>query len=164
MELTSPCPRGMRARFLRTLVGLEPARGRASSGRAASAASRRGRRQATEAGVYLRSKYTDVPPPLPRIAYEPVSPRDAGSFLLDASTDGELRWNSSCLCRLPAYLGTISPQLRLILAPFRWKNVFVSHIFRLKNVVVSHIFQGKCAYGLILSERVGRQYAATAYE
>ncbi len=118
MELTSPCPLGMRARFLRTLVGLEPARGRASSGRAASAASRRGRRQATEAGVYLRSKYTDVPPPLPRIVYEPASPRDAGSFLLDASTDGELRWNSSCLCRLPAYLGTISPQLRLILAHF----------------------------------------------
>ena len=184
----------MRARFFRTPVGLEHARGRASSGRAASVASRRGRRQATEAGVYLRSKYTDVPPPLPRIVYEPVSPRDAGSLLsdaggartregasvkrtrsvrseparapagdrsrcvfaqqirrrptapttyclrarvpqgcglvsLDASTDGELRWNSSCLCRLPAYLGTISPQLRLILAHFFDGKTCLSHTF-----------------------------------
>ena len=65
-------------------VGLEPARGRASSGRAASAASRRGRRQAAEAGAYLRSKYADVPPPLPFGFYEPVFPRDVGSFLLHA--------------------------------------------------------------------------------
>ena len=43
-----------------------------------------GRRQATEAGADLRSKYADVPPPLPFGFYEPVSPRDAGSFLLDA--------------------------------------------------------------------------------
>ena len=84
MELSSPCPQGMRARFFYTPVGLEPARGRASSGRAASAASRRGRRQAAEAGAYLRSKYADVPPPLPFGFYEPVSPRDAGSFLLHA--------------------------------------------------------------------------------
>lgn len=135
----------MRARFFWAPVGLEPARGRASSGRAASAASRRGRRQAAEAGADLRSKYADVPPPLPRIVYEPVSPRDAGSFLLDAVNCRtvnlrrsfcdrsyqpkdrpqvpaekehpqvpavELRWNSSCFGRLPAYLGTISPQLR----------------------------------------------------
>ena len=81
---TSPCPPGMRARFFWAPVGLEPARGRASSGRAASAASRRGRRQAAEAGADLRSKCADVPPPLPRIVYEPVSPRDAGSFLLHA--------------------------------------------------------------------------------
>ena len=118
MELSGPCPPGMRARFIWTPLGLEPARGRASSGRAASAASRRGRRQATEAGADLRSKYADVPPPLPYGAFEPVSPRDAGSFLLDADTDGELRWNSSCLCCLPAYLRTISPQLRLILPHF----------------------------------------------
>ena len=32
--------------------------------------------------------------------------------------DGELRWNSSCFGCLPAYLGTISPQLRLILPHF----------------------------------------------
>ena len=32
--------------------------------------------------------------------------------------DGELRWNSSCFGSLPAYLGTISPQLRLILPHF----------------------------------------------
>ncbi len=81
---TSPCPPGMRACFFWMPVGLEPARGRASSGRAASVSSRRGRRQAAEAGADLRSKYADVPPPLPRIVYEPVSPRDAGSFLLDA--------------------------------------------------------------------------------
>ena len=158
-------------------AGLEPARGRASSGRAASAASRRGRRQAAEAGADLRSKYADVPPPLPCIVYEPVSPRDAGLFLLDAGgartregasvkrtrsvrsepartpagsrsrcgfaqqmrgrptaptiwflrarvpqgcglvsftrrRGSKLRWNRSCLYRLPAYLGTISPQLR----------------------------------------------------
>ena len=43
-----------------------------------------GRRQATEAGADLRSKYADVPPPLPYIAYEPASPWDAGSFLMDA--------------------------------------------------------------------------------
>ena len=61
--LTSPCPSGMRARFLWLPVGLEPARGRALSGRAASVASRRERRQATEAGADLRSKYADVPPP-----------------------------------------------------------------------------------------------------
>ncbi len=118
MDFSSPCPPGMRARFFRTPVGLEPARGRASSGRAASAASRRGRRQAAEAGADLRSKYADVPPPLPFGFYEPVSLWDAGSFLLDADTDGELRWNSSCLCCLPAYLRTISPQLRLILPHF----------------------------------------------
>ena len=118
MELSGPCPPGMRARFFWTPVGLEPARGRASSGRAASAASRRGRRQAAEAGAYLRSKYADVSPPLPRIVYEPVSPGDAGSFLVDADTDDKLRWNSSCLCCLPAYLRTISPQLRLILPHF----------------------------------------------
>ena len=157
-------------------AGLEPARGRASSGRAASAASRRGRRQAAEAGADLRSKYADVPPPLPCIVYEPVSPRDAGLFLLDAGgartregasvkrtrsvrsepartpvgsrsrcgfaqqirgcptaptiwllrarvprgcglvsftrqQGSKLRWNRPCLYRLPAYLGTISPQL-----------------------------------------------------
>ena len=84
MELTNPCPPGMRARFFWTPVGLEPARGRAPGGRTASAASRRGRRQATEAGADLHSKYADVPPPLPYGAYEPVSPRDAGSLLLDA--------------------------------------------------------------------------------
>ena len=118
MELSSPCPQGMRARFFWTPVGLEPARGRALSGRAASEASRRGRRQAAEAGAYLRSKCADVPPPLPYGAFEPVSPRDAGSFLLDADADGELRWNSSCLCCLPAYLGTIPPQLRLVFTHF----------------------------------------------
>lgn len=47
---------------------------------------------------------------------------------------------------------------------FRWKNVVVSHIFRWKNVLVSHIFQRKRPNGLILAKRVGRQYAATAYE
>ena len=139
MELTSPCPLGMRARFFRTPVGLEPARGRASSGRAASVASRRGRRQATEAGAYLHSKYADVPPPLPRIVYEPVSPRDAGSFLLDASTDGELRWNSSCLCRLPAYLGTISPQLRLVLPHFSMeKRGCLAHFSMEKRGCLAH--------------------------
>ena len=51
----------MRARFFWTPVGLEPARGRAPGGRAASAASRRGRRQAAEAGADLRSKYADSP-------------------------------------------------------------------------------------------------------
>ena len=99
-------------------MGLEPARGRTSSGRAASAASRRGRRQAAEAGADLRSKYADVPPPLPRIVYGPAPLWDAGSLLLDAGTDGKLRWNSSYLCCLPAYLGTISPQLRLMLPHF----------------------------------------------
>ena len=53
----------MRACFFLMPVRLEPARGRASSGRAASVASRRGRRQATEAGADLRSKSADVPPP-----------------------------------------------------------------------------------------------------
>lgn len=118
MAFTGPCPFEMRARFFWMPVGLEPARGRALSGRAASVASRRGRRQAAEAGAYLRSKCADVPPPLPCIVYEPVSFGDAGPFLLDADTDGELRWNSSCLCCLPAYLRTISPQLRLILPHF----------------------------------------------
>ena len=84
MTLTGPCPPGMRARFSKKPAGLEPARGRASSGRAASAASRRGRRQAAEADADLRSKYADVPPPLPHDAYEPVSLGDAGSFPLDA--------------------------------------------------------------------------------
>ena len=130
MEFASPYPLGMRARFFWLPVGLEPARGRALSGRAASVASRRGRRQATEAGADLRSKYADVPPPLPCIAYEPVSLGDAGSFLLDVPPpratskqliwDGakrlpqsprKLRWNSSCFGRLPAHLGTIPPQL-----------------------------------------------------
>ena len=118
MELSSPCSPGMRARFFYTPVGLEPARGRALSGRAASVASRRGRRQAAEAGAYLRSKCADVPPPLPYGAFEPVSPRNAGSFLLDADTDGELRWNSSCFGSLPAHLGTIPPQLRLVFPHF----------------------------------------------
>ena len=96
----------MRACFFWTPVGLEPARGRALSGRAASVASRRGRRQATEAGAYLRSKYADVPPPRTTtkqliwdgVKRPPRSPR-------------KLRWNSSCFGRLPAHLGTISPQL-----------------------------------------------------
>ena len=65
-------------------VRLRPAVIFGSDGRAASAASRRGRRQAAEAGAYLRSKYADVPPPLPFGFYEPASPRDAGSFLLHA--------------------------------------------------------------------------------
>lgn len=55
-------------------------------------------------------------------------PQGCGLVSLDASTDGELRWNSSCLCRLPAYLGTISPQLRLILAHFSMeKRVCLPH-------------------------------------
>ena len=66
------------------MPGLDPDRVRALSKREAFVASGRGRRQAAEAGADLRSKYADVPPPLPRIVYEPVSPRDAGSFLLDA--------------------------------------------------------------------------------
>ena len=118
MAFTGPCPFEMRARFFWMPVGLEPARGRALSKRGAFVASRRGRRQATEAGAYLLRKFADVPPPLPRIVYEPVSPGDAGSFLVDADTDDKLRWNSSCLCCLPAYLRTISPQLRLILPHF----------------------------------------------
>ena len=97
LAFTSPCPQGMRARFFYTPVGLEPARGRASSGRAASAASRRGRRQAAEAGAYLRSKYADVPPPLPCIVYEPVSPRDAGSLLLDAVNCRAAHWDRAFL-------------------------------------------------------------------
>ena len=88
-------------------VGLEPARGRASSGRAASAASRRGRRQATEAGADLRSKYADVPPPrttTKQLIWDGLKrpPR---------TPPRKLRWNSSCFGRLPAHLGTISPQL-----------------------------------------------------
>ena len=113
----------MRARFFCTPVGLEPARGRALSKRGAFVASRRGRRQATEAGAYLLRKFADVPPPLPRIVYEPVSPGDAGSFLVDADTDDKLRWNSSCFDWLPAHLRTFSPQPRLALHIFRWKNV-----------------------------------------
>ncbi len=118
MKRSSPCPQGMRARFFFTPVGLEPARGRALSKRGAFVASRRGRRQATEAGAYLLRKFADVPPPLPRIVYEPVSPGDAGSFLVDADTDDKLRWNSSCFDWLPAHLRTFSPQLRLALPHF----------------------------------------------
>ena len=106
MTLTGPCPFGMRARFFKMPVGLEPARGRASSGRAASAASRRGRRQATEAGAYLRSKYADVPPPrttTKQLIWDGVKKTTLISW--------ELRWNSSYFCRLPAQTGTISPQL-----------------------------------------------------
>jgi len=43
------------------LHGLEPERERALSKRGAFVASWRGRRQATEAGAYLRSKCADAP-------------------------------------------------------------------------------------------------------
>ena len=89
-------------------VGLEPARGRASSGRAASVASRRGRRQATEAGADLRSKYADVPPPrttTKQLIWDGVKKTTSNP------PPRKLRWNSSCFGRLPAHLGTISPQL-----------------------------------------------------
>ena len=105
---TGPYPPGMRARFFSKPVGLEPARGRASSGRAASAASRRGRRQATEAGADLRSKYADVPPPL--VATKQLI-WDGAKKTASTPPLRKLRWNSSCFGRLPAHLGTISPQL-----------------------------------------------------
>ena len=132
-----------------------------------------------------------VPPPLPRIVYEPASLWDAGSFLLDAggtrTREGasvkqtrsvcseparapaddrgrcefaqqirrhptaptmyclrarvpkgcglvsfrcrqKLRWNSSPFGRLPAHLGTISPQLRLALPHFPMeKRGYLAH-------------------------------------
>ena len=59
---TTPC----RCRaFFNNAPGLEPARVRALSKREAFVASRRRRRQAPEAGAYLRSKYADVPLPAP---------------------------------------------------------------------------------------------------
>lgn len=139
MAFTGPCPFEMRARFFWTPVGLEPARGRASSGRAASVASRRGRRQAAEAGAHLRSKCADVPPPLPRIVYEPVSPGDAGSFLVDADTDDKLRWNSSCFDWLPAHLRTFSPQLRLALPHFSMeRRGYLAHFPMEKRGCLAH--------------------------
>lgn len=139
MAFTGPCPFEMRARFFWMPVGLEPARGRASSGRAASVASRRGRRQAAEAGAHLRSKCADVPPPLPCSAYEPVSPGDAGSFLVDADTDDKLRWNSSCFDWLPAHLRTFSPQLRLALPHFSMeRRGYLAHFPMEKRGCLAH--------------------------
>ena len=54
--------------FFNKVPGLEPARVRALSKREAFVASRRRRRQAPEAGAYLRSKYADVPLPAPSSA------------------------------------------------------------------------------------------------
>lgn len=69
----------------------------------------------------------------------PCPPRDAGSFLSDADTDSELRWNSSCLCRLPAHLGTISPQLRLALPHFSMeKRGCVTHFTMEKRGYLAH--------------------------
>ncbi len=45
-------------------------------------------------------------------------PRGCGLVSFGRRWGSKLRWNSSCLCCLPAYLGTISPQLRLILPHF----------------------------------------------
>ena len=45
-------------------------------------------------------------------------PKGCGLVSFRCRWDSKLRWNSSCLCCLPAYLGTISPQLRLILPHF----------------------------------------------
>ena len=118
MELSSLCPQGMRARFFKMPVGLEPARGRASSGRAASAASRRGRRQASEAGADLRSKYADVPPPLPCDCLRARVPQGCGLASFTRRRGSKLRWNSSCFGSLPAHLGTIPPQLRLVFPHF----------------------------------------------
>ena len=118
MELSSPCPQGMRARFFYTPVGLEPARGRALSGRAASVASRRGRRQAAEAGAYLRSKCADVPPPLPCDCLRARVPQGCGLASFRCRWGSKLRWNSSCFGSLPAHLGTIPPRLRLVFPHF----------------------------------------------
>lgn len=51
--------------FFNKVPGLEPDRVRALSKREAFVASRRRRRQASEAGADLRSKYADVPLPAP---------------------------------------------------------------------------------------------------
>lgn len=45
-------------------------------------------------------------------------PQGCGLVSFGRRWGSRLRWNSSCLCCLPAYLGTISPQLRLILPHF----------------------------------------------
>ena len=91
-------------------------------------------------------------------------PKGCGLVSFTRRWGSKLRWNSSCFGSLPAHLGTIPPHLGWCSHIFQWKNVSVSHIFRWKNVVVSHIFRWKRPNGLILAERVGRQYAATAYE
>ena len=54
--------------FFNKVPGLEPDRVRALSKREAFVASRRRRRQASEAGADLRSKYADVPLPAPSSA------------------------------------------------------------------------------------------------
>ena len=54
--------------FFNKVPGLEPDRVRALNKREAFIASRRRRRQAPEAGAYLRSKYADVPLPAPSSA------------------------------------------------------------------------------------------------
>ena len=139
MELSSPCPQGMRARFIWTPVELEPARGRASSGRAASAASRRGRRQAAEAGADLRSKYADVPPPLPYDCLRARVPKGCGLASFGRRWGSKLRWNSSCYDSLPAHLGTISPQLRLILPHFSMeKRGCLAHFSMEKRGYLAH--------------------------
>ena len=73
------------------------------------------------------------------IVYEPAPLWDAGSLLLDAGTDGKLRWNSSYLCCLPAYLGTISPQLRLMLPHFSMeKRGCLAHFSMEKRGCLTH--------------------------
>ena len=153
MELSSPCPQGMWARFFKMPAGLEPARGRASSGRAASVASRRGHRQAAEAGAYLRSKYADVPPPR-------ASEFGTGLKRLLISSQG--------VSQAAGRKGTSPSALKTTSIPFRscggiipilsvyqhkqelfHRNLYSnSHIFRWKNVVHSHIFRGKRSDGL----------------
>ena len=142
-----------------------------------------------------------VPPPLPFGICEPVSPRDAGSFLLDAggarTREGasvkrtrsvrseparapagdrsrcvfaqqirrrpaaprrhkianlerskkdylepprKLRWNSSCFGRLPAHLGTISPQLICQLPHFSMeKRGLLPHYSMEKRGLLPHL-------------------------
>ena len=107
-------------------VGLEPARGRGvkrtRSVRSEPARAPTGGRSRCVFARQMRG----YPHRLSCSAYEPVSPRDAGSFLT-RRRGSKLRWNSSCFGSLSAHLGTIPPQRQCYI--FRWKNVvgFESH-------------------------------------
>ena len=100
--------------FYRQVPGLEPDRVRALSKREAFVASRRRRRQAPEAGAYLRSKYADVPLPAPwskedfgkdrfnrlcpRVSTNPEVPSAAGADLRSKYADSPHKLSAQYGC------------------------------------------------------------------
>lgn len=89
--------------------------------------------------IRLFGLWVRVPPPLPYDCLRARVQLGCGLVSFRCRWGSKLRWNSSCFGSLPAYLGTISPQLRLILPHFSMgKRGCLAHFSMEKRGCLAH--------------------------